>query len=401
MANENHVEVVRQGAEAVRRWREQHRRERLDLAGADLIDADLIDANLTRADLTRADLTGADLALADLALADLSGADLSGEDLTDADLTCANLTDADLTGADLTGADLTGADLTRADLTNANLTGAYLSNANLLGANLLNTDFSDCRLRSTILAAVDLSTAAKLATAQHTSGSEISTNTLSQTLRGCGGTFTPDLLHFFELAGISRTLLDYLPSILGAEPLKFYSCFISYNTDDEEFASGLEQELTRAGVKTWKWNLNALAGRDLRENIDRAIHSFDKMILVCSSSSLKSPAVEQEIERALRKEDGLKKSQQARNREALERGEEPPQVDTDVLVPIMLDDTVLNWNSQYAADVTRKYIPKFATRRNTKKYKAELDKLIYALKPGAWPPTGPLGESFPVGLSTG
>ena len=125
----------------------------------------------------------------------------------------------------------------------------------------------------------------------------MSFHTLSQTLRGCGGIFTPELLDFFELAGMPRTLLDYLPSILGDDPLKFYSCFISYDTADEQFASGLEHELSNAGVKTWKWDMKAVPGRDLRENIDRAIHSYDKLILVCSSSSLTSPAVEREIER--------------------------------------------------------------------------------------------------------
>ncbi|MCH8087651.1 MAG: pentapeptide repeat-containing protein [Chloroflexi bacterium] len=46
MANPEHVKVVRQGAEAIARWRKNNQRVALDLSQADLSGADLIDANL-------------------------------------------------------------------------------------------------------------------------------------------------------------------------------------------------------------------------------------------------------------------------------------------------------------------------------------------------------------------
>jgi hypothetical protein len=88
MANSDHLEVLRQGREAIDKWRESNPSAALDLSGADL---------------QGAGLAGVDLSDADLSRANLSGADLSGAVLTNADLTEANLRDANLDGADLKG----------------------------------------------------------------------------------------------------------------------------------------------------------------------------------------------------------------------------------------------------------------------------------------------------------
>jgi hypothetical protein len=68
---------------------------------------------------------------------------------------------------------------------------------------------------------------------------------------------------FFEEAGVPATLLEYLPGILETNPLQFYACFISYSTRDEDFAEQLNQDLNQAGIKTWKWDRDAVRGRDL------------------------------------------------------------------------------------------------------------------------------------------
>jgi hypothetical protein len=56
MANPEHVELVKQGAEAIRRWREENPDVSLDLGGADLRGAWLSTANLGGAKLADADL---------------------------------------------------------------------------------------------------------------------------------------------------------------------------------------------------------------------------------------------------------------------------------------------------------------------------------------------------------
>ncbi len=81
MANPEHVEVVKQGAEAILKWREENPGVTLDLS-----EADLFMRNLARAHL----------GVANLAWADLGGADLRGATLRKANLTETNLARANL-----------------------------------------------------------------------------------------------------------------------------------------------------------------------------------------------------------------------------------------------------------------------------------------------------------------
>ena len=89
MANQEHVEVVKQGAAAIVQWRARNPDTRLDLHGANL---------------RKVDLSGADLSWANLCKVDLSGAYLYGANLREANLYGANLREVDLYGANLYGA---------------------------------------------------------------------------------------------------------------------------------------------------------------------------------------------------------------------------------------------------------------------------------------------------------
>jgi uncharacterized protein YjbI with pentapeptide repeats len=93
MPNDEHLTVLRRGAEAWNSWRAE-RDESPDLSQAGLRGLDL-----SGYDLSRADLRGADLRGTSLVQANLSGANLEG----------ANLFKAMLDGADLAGAFLNGA----------------------------------------------------------------------------------------------------------------------------------------------------------------------------------------------------------------------------------------------------------------------------------------------------
>jgi hypothetical protein len=188
------------------------------------------------------------------------------------------------------------------NLFDANLTGADLSGANLSRANLNGAILIEVQVGFTTFSNMDLIQVIGLETVVHERPSSIGVDTLVLTLRGSGGRFTDEQLIFFEGAGVPATLLEYLPSILEANPLQFFSCFISYSTRDEGFAEQLNQDLNRAGIKTWKWDRDAVRGRDLADNIDRAIRNHDKTILVCSVDSLTSAQVEREIQEALDKE---------------------------------------------------------------------------------------------------
>jgi len=86
MANPEHLEILKQGAEVWNEWCAKHSGVRPDLSEANLPWAVLRNANLSGATLRRAHLSEALLNSATL-----SGADLSGIDRTKVDLSAAVL----------------------------------------------------------------------------------------------------------------------------------------------------------------------------------------------------------------------------------------------------------------------------------------------------------------------
>ena len=297
------------------------RKVKVDLAGADLAGADLAGADLAGADLVGADLTGANLSYADLRRANLEHARLDGAKLVYANLDEANLNavslrnanlknsiliGADLIDADLSGAELVGADFTDADLSGTNLRYAELRHANLTNANLKQSDLwwanlSLAKLRGAVatsaccgltsFADVDLSDVIGLDSIEHTAHSTIGTDTLFLSrgkipeafLRGCG---VPD------------ALISYLPSIIGAmSPIQFYSCFISYSREDEQFATLLRSKMREHGLRVWFAREDVKGGQKLHEQIDEAIQITDRLLLVLSEQSINSSWVQHEIRR--------------------------------------------------------------------------------------------------------
>ena len=367
MANPEHLALLKSGVTAWNRWRAEKPEVRPDL---------------TEAYLRNADLQGADLQGADLFRADLKNADLSDANLMSADLITADLTDADLRDAFLAFADLWGADLKGAELRNT-----VFDFANFVHSNLRGADLRGSTMEATIFANVDFSEVKGLESVSHVQPSTVGTDTLALTLRGSGGRFTDEQIVFFEGAGVPPTLLEYFPDMMVSEPLQFYSCFISYNTEDEGFATRLNEDLNAAGVRTWKWNVDSLAGRDLEANIYGGFRVYDKMILVCSVHSLTSGPVQDEIRRAIDKEHRLEEAKAGAIIESRQTGRRTPvDFDTDVLIPITLDGYVFEWESPLAVHIKRKYIPDFSkARRRGKRYIAELEKLIAALNAKSWP----------------
>ncbi len=127
-----------------------------DLSGANLSEANFSGVNFTEANLFRANFTrtylvksifrGANLCEANLNEALLSGAEFYFANLGKATLIKANLSSAILTHAWLNTADLSDADLGGSFLVNASLREANLSNAYLKGANFSDADLSDANL---------------------------------------------------------------------------------------------------------------------------------------------------------------------------------------------------------------------------------------------------------------
>jgi TIR domain len=148
---------------------------------------------------------------------------------------------------------------------------------------------------------------------------------------------------------------------------QFYSCFVSYSHADEEFAVQLNQVLESRGVRCWLDRKDILPGDDLYDEIDKGIQLWDKVLVCCSEDSLgKSTWVDREIDKALQKEESLRR----------ERGTK-----VLALIPLDLDGYVLTWNSGKASMLRSRYIADFKNwKDNDKKFEQQIGLLIRALR---------------------
>jgi hypothetical protein len=274
MANQQHLDMLKQGQGIWNKWRNEHPDIRPDLSGADLSDANLKEADLSGAILYLANLSLANLSLANLSLADLSRAGLRGAKLHSTVLDATNLSDANLSDADLDGAVLYAANLSRANLIRANLSGAVVG--------------------QTIFGNVDLGTVKGLVTVRHFSPSSIGIDTI---YRSQGK--IPEA--FLRGAGIDDTFITYIRSLVG-KTIEYYSCFISYSSKDEAFAKRLYADLQSNNVRCWFAPEDLKWGEKIRSGIDEAIRLHDKLLLVLSKYSVASGWVEHEVKSALAKE---------------------------------------------------------------------------------------------------
>ena len=156
MADQNHLDILKQGVSTWNQWRKEHPDIRPDLSGAMLQRAYLFQVDLSRANLTEADMSMAILIEANLKQSNLNKtklfqamvglADLSGTDLRKAEPFRADFGQATLCGADLRKVVLYGVNFRWANLSGADLSGANLTSAILADANLANANITDCSI---------------------------------------------------------------------------------------------------------------------------------------------------------------------------------------------------------------------------------------------------------------
>jgi uncharacterized protein YjbI with pentapeptide repeats len=101
MADQQHLEILKQGVDVWNRWRAENSEIRPDLKYARLPGAKLRDVRLYESDLRGADLHGSDLRGANLTHADLNGTNLARAQLVEAHLGEVNFKNTKLQGADL------------------------------------------------------------------------------------------------------------------------------------------------------------------------------------------------------------------------------------------------------------------------------------------------------------
>lgn len=283
MANPDHLEIVRQGTEAIDQWRAENRGLRFDLRKAELRLRILRQAHLAGADLQMSDLRGCDLRAANLHGADLRGANLRGANLAAADLSSANLVEANLSetiltrtqlgSAYLTRVDLRGAQLAAADLYRANLTGANLRGADLRGANVSGAEFSQAIVGWTSFGDLDLSTAKSLDTLEHDGPSTIGVDTLYKSK----GKISPV---FLCGCGVPDRLIERASGLGLQEAAVFDTYFVCGSEADQKFCSQICARLRELRLRAWSVLDHSSA------SIGRGLATANKLIVVFSEASL-------------------------------------------------------------------------------------------------------------------
>ena len=111
------------------------------------------------------------------------------------------------------------------------------------------------------------------------------------------------------------------------------SVFLSYGGPDEPFARKLFLALQERGVEVFFFPESATPGQRLHRTMSESIHEYDRILLICSRSSVIRPGVLNELEQVL-------------SREAREGG-------TELLMPVIIDDFVFNEWAPSRADLRR------------------------------------------------
>ncbi|MEM9156107.1 MAG: toll/interleukin-1 receptor domain-containing protein [Cyanobacteria bacterium P01_F01_bin.33] len=320
MANDEHLNVLRQGAETWNQWRAETADTVMSLDRSYLV----VDEP-ERPNLANADLRGADLRRCNLELADLRGVNLEGAQLGMANLMYANFEEASLKGA----------------------TFAF---TNLTGTNLKAADFIEAKLLRAIFADVCLTETKHLDSCSHHGPSYVDHATLARSKGVPEG--------FWRGCGVPDTLIDYMPSLTG-DAIQFYSCFISYSSKDEDFANRLHADLQNTGVRCWFAPQDLPIGEKILDGLDKAIRLRDKVVLILSEDSIASGWVEDEVTTAF---------------------EEERRRNETVLFPIRLDDAVIRTNQAWASKLRARNIGDFSKWKDHDVYKASFQRILRDLR---------------------
>ena len=98
---------------------------------------------------------------------------------------------------------------------------------------------------------------------------------------------------FLRGAGAPEDFIVYMKSLAG-KPIEFYSCFISYSSQDDDFARRLHADLQQNGVRCWFAPEDLKIGDKFRTRIDESIRICDKLMVILTEHSIASPWVEEE-----------------------------------------------------------------------------------------------------------
>ncbi len=326
--------------------------------------ATIFETNLTKSNLSKTNLFKSIFFWSKLIDANLSSAELSGATFEKMDMFNANLSEANLTGSNFTGVNLSRTNLNGCDLTGTKFHLCLFAETNIEGAYLSRTVFADCDLRGLV----------GLKNVIHDGPSTVGIDTLLLS----EGDIPPE---FLRGCGLPDHVIEYVKT-LATKPIQYYTCFISHSSKDEPFPKHLYDKLQGADVRCWYFPEHARTGEKLRDEIDRAIRYYDKLVVICSANSLSSQPVVDEIQEALKQErEEIFRSHQ--DWERVNKGEldredfEKRRYRKCILSPIMIDDYLLKeWKHPLQSELKNRVVADFRGWDNFDKFDKEFKKLL-------------------------
>lgn len=386
LSSSEQLTLLRSGTANWNSWRDRWPSVRPQLCLANLSGLKLQHINLSKAELDSANLKGSDLRFATFTEAVLSHANLDTADVRGANFCNAKLDYVSFNSTKLSAADsgetgfvvpnfhitnFTGASLKHAKLVNCNCKGVIMRGVDLTGASIWEVNFERADLSCCSLLDVNLENAQFLDTSlidvrgletiKHRGRCEISISTLGKL-----GSHIPRV--FLQEIGVPDYLVRSLPATITVDPIQYYSFFISYCHEDEEFAKLLHAKMREIGLTVWFAPENLQAGKKLHEQVFGAIDRFDRILLVLSENSMTSKWVASEVRKAEQRE--------------VASG-------SRILFPVRLCnfDSIRRWElfdsdigGDVAAEVRQYYIPDFSNWRDVKSFKQEFDKLVHSMR---------------------
>lgn len=284
---------------------------------------------------------------------DLSKADLRDKSLSNINFRRVNLEGAKLCQATLDSADLSYANLALADLTEANVCHANLHGTIFKESILHNTQFRHAHMYATQLLDVDMQTARGLEAVYHQGPSIIDAMTLCHLPR-------PIPQKFLRGVDIAEFLLKAVLE-QNKTPCRYFTCFISYASEDHRFAKVLYHSLQQRKVRCWFAPMSLRPGDKFPQQIAEAIQHHDKLLVVLSRHALASGWVEKEVNLAREKEKG--------------HGSRP-----SVLIPVRLDTAILDKPVWASFLCEKRHIANFEHWKQSPIYQKKLQNLLETLQ---------------------
>jgi len=339
MRNMNYYNLLSEGVKKWNSWRQENLELTPDLTGVNLENSDLHGIDFSNTILSFCNLKNTNLAYAKLYQTEFYEADISN--------------------ANLSGTDLRGAKLHNTKMTNSSLIGADLFRVDFINTILNGVDFNNSRCDTTAFSNIDLSKTFNLDKIQHTGRSHIDVFTIYKSIGQVP-------ISFFKGAGISEEFIISIGDFLKRNPVVYYSCFISYSHANKSFAEILYSKLQENGVSCWLDEHQIEPGQKIYSAIDKGIKNWDKILLCCSESSLNSWWVNDEISKALKKEQDL----------WIENGKEVLSI-----IPLNLDNYLFKWDSPISNQLTDRFALDFTDwQANNIKFNNQIVKLLGGLK---------------------